>query len=122
MSGDNSELIKNKTRELFELKEQLKAIGADTKLLRNRVKDLTTEIGNFMNTQDVDTVSVKGVGKVTQKTAVKKGPFNREAVRQGLSTFFGNDEAKVEGAMTAIEDNIPISETKQVSARAIANK
>ena len=116
----DAEQIKEKTRELFELKEQLKAIGKDTKLLRTRVKDLTGEIENFMKVQDVDTVSVNGVGKVSQKTAVKKGPFNRDAVKKGLMTYFGNDETAVEGAMMAIEDNLPRTETTQMSARAAA--
>jgi len=114
----DSEQIKDKTRELFELKEQLKAIGKDTKLLRDRVKNLTSEIGQFMSTQDVDSVSVKGVGKVSQKVAVKKAPFNRKSVKEGLLTFFGGDEAKVEGAMLAIEDNLPQEEATSVTARA----
>jgi hypothetical protein len=114
----DSEQIKDKTRELFELKEQLKAIGKDTKLLRDRVKGLTQEIGQFMSTQDVDSVSVKGVGKISQKTAVKKAPFNRKSVKVGLAYYFGDDEAKVEGAMTAIEDSLPQEEATQVSARA----
>ena len=113
-----SEQIKDKTRELFELKEQLKAIGKDTKLLRDRVKGLTQEIGQFMSTQDVDSVSVKGVGKISQKMSVKKAPFNRKSVKSGLATYFGGDEAKVEGAMTAIEDSLPQEEATQVSARA----
>lgn len=116
----DSEQIKDKTRELFDLKEQLKAIGKDTKLLRDRVKDLTQEIGQFMSTQDVDSVSVKGVGKVSQKVAVKKAAFNRKSVKVGLSTFFGGDEAKVEGAMLAIEDSLPQEEATSVTARASA--
>jgi 2,3-bisphosphoglycerate-independent phosphoglycerate mutase len=116
----DSEQIKDKTRELFELKEQLKAIGKDTKLLRDRVKNLTQEIGQFMSTQDVDSVSVKGVGKVSQKVGVKKAPFNRASVKLGLATYFGGDETAVEGAMTAIEDNLPQEESTSVTARASA--
>jgi hypothetical protein len=113
----SAEQIKDKTRELFELKEQLKAIGKDTKLLRDRVKELTHEIGQFMSNQEVDSVSVKGVGKVSQKTAVKKAPFNRKTVKEGLMTFFGGDEVKVEGAMMAIEDSLPQEEATSVTAR-----
>lgn len=114
----DSEQIKDKTRELFELKEQLKAIGKDTKLLRDRVKELTREIANFMSAQEVDSVSVKGVGKVSQKTAVKRAPFNRKTVKEGLLTYFGGDEVRVEGAMMAIEDSLPKEEAKSVTARA----
>ena len=114
----DSDEIKEKTRELFVLKNQLKSIGRDTKLLMTRVKELTGEIGKFMNTQDVDSVNVKGAGKVSQKVVEKKGPFNRNAVRAGLLVYFSGDETAVEGAMTAIEDGLPRQEVQQVSARA----
>jgi hypothetical protein len=115
----DSEQIKVKTQELFELKEQLKAINKDTKVLRDRVKELTSEIGTFMSNQAVETVKVNGVGKISQKLVEKKGTFTKQTVRNGLEIFFNGDAAMIEGAMNAIEDNLPKKTTTQVSSRTL---
>ena len=110
-----SEDVKTTMEEWIALKNQLAEIRKDVKVLTIREKTLKEEINNFMTTKEVDVVKLEGLGKISTKSRQSKGTFNREAVKRGLSTFFGGNEAQVEGAMTAIEDGLDIRETSTVT-------
>jgi hypothetical protein len=48
--------------------------------------------------------------------------MNKDAIREGLLKFFGGDEAKVEGALNAIQDNIKVKESTSLSLTGIKEK
>ena len=107
--------IKVKMEEWAELKAQLTEIRKDVKVLTTQEKQLKEEINEFMKKEEVDVVKLEGIGKISSKTRQTKGTFNRDAVRRGLRTFFNGDEARVEGAMNAIEDGLEVKESSSVS-------
>ena len=107
--------LKSKMEEWAELNAQLVEIRKDVKVLTTQEKALKEEINSFMKQEEVDVVKLEGIGKISSKTRQSKGTFNREAVRNGLRTFFGGDEAKVEGVMTIIEDGLEVKESSSVS-------
>ena len=48
--------------------------------------------------------------------------MTKDTVRNGLETFFGGNEAQVEGAMNAIQDNLQIKETVSLAITGIKEK
>jgi hypothetical protein len=51
---------------------------------------------------------------VNFKTKKTKGPLTKEVIKKGLGTYFGGNEAQVEGAFQAILDAAPVKETDGV--------
>jgi len=98
-----------------ELKTQLTAARKDMKVLNNREKQLKEYIKTYMKNQQIDNVNLKNNAKVAIRHTVKKSTMTREAVRSGLAIYFTGDETKIEGAMNAIIDNLPQTETDVIS-------
>jgi hypothetical protein len=48
--------------------------------------------------------------------------MNKDAIREGLLKFFGGDEAKLEGALNAIQDTIKVKESTSISLTGIKEK
>ena len=48
--------------------------------------------------------------------------MNKDAIKDGLLQFFGGDEAKVEGALNAIQDNLKVKESTSISLTGIKDK
>jgi hypothetical protein len=48
--------------------------------------------------------------------------MSKDAVRDGLLTFFSGDEAKVEGALNAIKDGLKTRESTSISLTGIKDK
>ena len=91
------------------------------KVLNEREKQLKEFIKTFMKNQSLDLINLKK-GKVTLKTTVKKSSMTREAVRNGLSVYFGGDEAKVDGAIQCIIDNLDSEEADVISLTGLSRK
>jgi hypothetical protein len=49
-----------------------------------------------MISQGIDTINLRK-GKISIRKSVRKSGMNKDAIRDGLLTFFGGDELKVEG-------------------------
>jgi UDP-N-acetylmuramoylalanine-D-glutamate ligase len=96
------------------LKAQLAAARKDLSVLNGREKDLRKFVTKHMKEQEIDTVKVQDKVKVNFKTKKTKGPLTKEVIKTGLGTFFGGNEAQVEGAFQAILDAAPIKETDGV--------
>ena len=71
--------------------------------------------------QGIDTINLRK-GKISIRKSVRKGSMNKDVIREGLLTFFGGDEAKVEGAMNAIEDGIKTKESTAISLSGLKEK
>ena len=104
-----------------QLKTQLTEARKDMKILNEREKQLKEFIKTFMKNQSLDLINLKK-GKVTLKTTVKKSSMTREAVRTGLNVYFGGDEAKVDGAIQCILDNLESEEADVISLTGLSRK
>ena len=67
-----------------------------------------------MAENEIDTVKVQDKVKVNFKKKKTKAPITKEVIKKGLHTFFGGNEAQVEGAFQAILDAAPTKETEGV--------
>ena len=106
---------------LVELSKQLSEAKSDIKILNQEEKILKEAVKKHMIDQGIDTINLRK-GKITIRTSVRKGGMNKDAVRDGLLKFFGGDEAKLEGAMNAIQDNIKVRESTSISLTGIKEK
>ena len=106
---------------LVELSKQLSEAKSDIKILNQEEKRLKEAVKKHMIDQGIDTINLRK-GKITIRTSVRKGGMNKDAVRDGLLKFFGGDEAKLEGAMNAIQDNIKVRESTSISLTGIKEK
>jgi hypothetical protein len=68
-----------------------------------------------MQQNEIDAVKVQDKVKVNLKTKTTKGSITKEVILKGLRTFFGGNEAQVEGAWNAIQDSAPKKETASVT-------
>ena len=101
--------------EWVSLKAQLAAARKDLSVLNGREKDLRQFVTRHMKENEIDTVKVQDKVKVNFKTKTIKGSLTKDVIKKGLGTFFGGNEAQVEGAFQAILDAAPIKETDGVT-------
>jgi hypothetical protein len=68
-----------------------------------------------MAQHEIDTINVRDKIKVNFKKSKKKGSLTKDVIKAGLRSFFGGNEAQVEGAFQAILDSAPVKETGGVT-------
>jgi acid phosphatase class B len=106
---------------LVELSKQLSEAKSDIKILNQEEKRLKESVKRHMIDQGIDTINLRK-GKISLRKSVRKGSMNKDAIREGLLTFFGGDEAKLEGALNAIQDTIKVKESTSISLTGIKEK
>jgi acid phosphatase class B len=106
---------------LVELSKQLSEAKSDIKILNQEEKRLKESVKKHMIDQGIDTINLRK-GKISIRKSVRKGSMNKDAIRDGLLKFFGGDEAKVEGALNAIQDNLKVKESTSISLTGIKEK
>ena len=106
---------------LVELSKQLSEAKSDIKILNQEEKRLKESVKKHMISQGIDTINLRK-GKISLRKSVRKGSMNKDAIREGLLKFFGGDEAKVEGALNAIQDTIKVKESTSISLTGIKEK
>jgi acid phosphatase class B len=106
---------------LVELSKQLSEAKSDIKILNQEEKRLKESVKKHMIDQGIDTINLRK-GKISIRKSVRKGSMNKDAIRDGLLKFFGGDEAKVEGALNAIQDNLKVKESTSISLSGIKEK
>ena len=106
---------------LVELSKQLAEAKSDIKILTQEEKRLKESVKKHMVNQGIDTINLRK-GKINLRKSVRKGSMNKEAIREGLLKFFGGDEAKLEGALNAIQDTIKVKESTTLSLTGIKEK
>ena len=106
---------------LVELAKQLSDAKSDIKILNQEEKRLKERVKKSMVEQGIDTINLRK-GKISIRKSVRKGTMNKEAISSGLMSFFSGDEAKVEGALNAIRDNLQTKETTSISLTGIKDK
>ena len=106
---------------LIELTKQLSEAKSDIKVLNQEEKRLKESVKKHMVDQGIDTINLRK-GKISIRKSVRKAGINKDAVKEGLSKFFSGDEAKVEGALNAIQDNLKVKESTSLSLTGIKDK
>ena len=106
---------------LVELSKQLSEAKSDIKILNQEEKRLKESVKRHMLDQGIDTINLRK-GKISLRKSVRKGSMNKDAIKDGLLQFFGGDEAKVEGALNAIQDNLKVKESTSISLTGIKEK
>lgn len=107
--------FKHAMTEWVGLKVQLASARKDLTVLNAREKDLRKFVTEHMARNEIDTVRVQDKVKVNFKTKKTKGGLTKDVIKAGLRSFFGGNEAQVEGAFQAIQDAAPTKETSGVS-------
>jgi len=106
---------------LVELTKQLAEAKSDIKVLNQEEKRLKENVKKHMQEQGIDTINLRK-GKISIRKSVRKAGINKDAVKEGLIKFFSGDEAKVEGALNAITDNLKVKESTSLSLTGIKDK
>lgn len=120
MAEVTSELSENVSK-LVELSKQLKEAKSDIKVLNQAEKQLKEAIKQNMLKQGIDTINLRK-GKISIRKSNRKSGMTKDTVRSGLESFFGGNEAQVEGAMNAIQDNLKTKETVSLAITGIKEK
>ena len=113
--------LSDSVSKLVELSKQLSEAKSDIKILTQEEKRLKEAVKSHMVGQGIDTINLRK-GKISLRKSVRKGSMNKDAIREGLLTFFGGDEAKLEGALNAIQDTIKVKESTSLSLTGIKEK
>ena len=106
---------------LVELTKQLADAKSDIKVLSQEEKRLKESVKKHMVDQGIDTINLRK-GKISIRKSVRKGSMNKDAIKEGLLTFFSGDETKVEGALNAIQDGLKVKESTSLSLTGIKDK
>jgi hypothetical protein len=106
---------------LIDLNKQLTAAKSDIKILNQEEKRLKETVKKHMVSQGIDTINLRK-GKISIRTSMRKSGMSKDAVRDGLLTFFSGDEAKVEGALNAIKDGLKTKESTSISLTGLKDK
>jgi hypothetical protein len=120
MADITNELSENVAK-LVELSKQLKEAKSDIKVLNQAEKQLKELIKANMLKQGIDTINLRK-GKISIRKSNRKSGMTKETVRSGLESFFGGNEAQVEGAMNAIQDNLTVKESVSLAVTGIKDK
>jgi oligoendopeptidase F len=120
MTDITNELSENVAK-LVELSKQLKEAKSDIKVLNQAEKQLKELIKANMLNQGIDTINLRK-GKISIRKTNRKSGMTKDSVRNGLESFFGGNEAQVEGAMNAIQDNLTVRESVSLAVTGIKDK
>lgn len=120
MTSVSNELSESVSK-LVELTKQLSEAKADIKVLNQEEKRLKENVKKHMVDQGIDTINLRK-GKISIRKSIRKGSMTKDAIHSGLLTFFGGDEAKVEGALNAIKDGLKVKESTSLSLTGIKEK
>ena len=120
MSSVTNELSESVSK-LVDLTKQLSEAKSDIKVLNQEEKRLKESVKKHMMDQGIDTINLRK-GKISIRKSVRKSGMNKDAIKEGLMTFFGGDETKVEGALNAIKDGLKTKESTSLSLTGIKEK
>jgi hypothetical protein len=120
MSSVAPDLSENVSK-LVELTKQLTDAKSDIKVLTQEEKRLKEKVKKHMVEQGIDTINLRK-GKISIRKSVRKSGMSKDAIKDGLMTFFGGDETKVEGALNAIKDGLKTKESTSISLSGIKEK
>ena len=109
------ERFKQAITEWVGIKAQLASVRKDVAVLNKREKELREFVTVHMKNNEIDTVKVREKVKVNFKSKTSKGSITKEVILKGLRSYFGGDEARVEGAFQAIQDSVTVKQTGSVT-------
>ena len=80
---------------LVDLNKQLSDAKSDIKLLNTEEKRLKEKVKKHMQEAQIDTINLRK-GKISLRKSVRKSGMNKDAIKDGLMSFFSGDEVKVQ--------------------------
>jgi hypothetical protein len=107
--------FKTATTEWINLKAQLASARKDLSVLNGREKELRKMVTEHMARNEIDTVRIHDKIKVNFKKSKKKGSLTKDVIKAGLRSFFGGNDAQVEGAFQSILDAAPVKDSMGVT-------
>ena len=107
--------FKTTTTEWIGIKAQLAGARKDLSVLNVREKELRKLVTEHMARNEIDTVRLHDTIKVNFKKSKKKGSLTKDVIKLGLRSFFGGNDAQVEGAFQAIMDAAPVKDSMGVT-------
>ena len=113
--------LSERVSKLVNLTKQLSEAKTDIKILNQEEKRLKEVVKKHMVSQGIDTINLRK-GKISSRKSVRKSGMNKDAIKDGLMKFFAGDEAKVEGALNAIQDGLKVTESTSISLTGIKEK
>ena len=102
-------------KEWITIDNDIRNINKEIRIRKEKLKKISQSLMKTMKENEIDTVKVQDKVKVNFKTKTTKGSLTKDVIKKGLGTFFGGNEAQVEGAFQAILDAAPIKETDGVT-------
>lgn len=104
--------------EWITIKNQLKVVRADVKILNTREKDLRMRVQEFMKTRDITACNVSDKNaKIQLNTRNVKAPFTKALVRKALLQYFRGDESLVDHVFEIIEEMTDVTQKDSVTLK-----
>ena len=111
--GDDDTLIGN-IRTWLEHERQIKALQAQTRVLKKNKKILTDQLTEFMRENEVDCFDVKN-GKIIYSRRTVKAPLNRKNLQVALEKFFSDKATDLSAeALDFLMESRPETVTEQI--------
>mgnify|MGYP001061660478 CR=1 FL=1 len=120
MSSVTPDLSDNVSK-LVELTKQLAEARADIKILTQEEKRLKSLVKKLMINQGIDTINLRK-GKINIRKSTRRAGMSKNAIHEGLMSYFNGDEVKVEGAINAIKDGLKTTESTSLTLTGIKDK
>jgi len=117
---DDATQIRDTLREWIGLDDQIRALQAQIKTLRDRKTALGTDVLEFMQGNNLDNFVIEGgVGTIAKSTRTVRPPLRRSAIRTQLLLQFADQPQRVAEALRAIEgiqegDDMSVGGTQRV--------
>ena len=113
--------LSDNVSKLVELTKQLAEARADIKILTQEEKRLKSLVKKLMINQGIDTINLRK-GKINIRKSTRRAGMSKNAIHEGLMSYFNGDEVKVEGAINAIKDGLKTTESTSLTLTGIKDK
>jgi hypothetical protein len=117
---EDTNQIRDTLREWIGLDDQIRALQAQIKTLRDRKTTLGAGVLEFMQGNNLDNFVIEGgVGTIAKSTRMVRPPLRRSAIRTQLLLQFADQPQRVAEALRAIEgiqegDDMSVGGTQRV--------
>jgi len=101
---DDTTQIRETLREWIGLDDQIRALQAQIKTIRDRKTQLSASVLEFMQGNNLDNFVIEGgAGTIAKSTRTVRPPLRRNAIRTQLLIQFADQPQRVAEALRAIE-------------------
>lgn len=102
--GDNAEQIRETLRQWISADDEIRALQAQIKVIRDRKNQLGANVLDFMKGNNLDNFVLEGPGgSITRSVRTSRPALKREVIRSQLLLQFADQPQRVIEALRAIE-------------------